>query len=38
MKVVYTPDPLIVVASSHVIGRDDSILVKTMHQGSGKQK
>ena len=35
-RVVYAPDPLIVGASSHVIGRDESILGKTLRPGNGR--
>jgi polyphosphate kinase 2 len=37
-KVVFAPDPLIVGASSHVIGRDDSILGKSLRPGNGRPK
>ena len=35
-RIVYAPDPLIVGASSHVIGRDEAILGKTLRPGNGK--
>jgi polyphosphate kinase len=35
-RIVYAPDPLIVGASSHVVGRDEGILGKTLRPGNGK--
>ena len=35
-KIIFAPDPLIVGASSHVIGRDEAILGKTLRPGIGK--
>ena len=35
-KIIFAPDALIVGASSHVIGRDDAILGKSLRPGNGK--